>query len=62
MLYFIICNLLVNWWKRHPLDLSRPLIYWDVALLIDPSMLAGSNLGVILANILPVSAMMVLGK
>lgn len=39
--------------KRHPTKLSKPLIYWDAVLILLPSELGGSNLGVILSDILP---------
>lgn len=51
----------VNWNKRHPKNKSRPLIYWDVILLMGPAQLGGSSLGVIIAKILPASIMEIIG-
>lgn len=38
----------VNFTKRHPLNSARPLIYWDIILILLPAELGGANLGVIL--------------
>lgn len=50
----------VNRNKKHPLDESRPLIYWDIALLLIPPQLGGNNVGAILSKIFPDSATMIL--
>lgn len=39
--------------KRHPSKQNKPLIYWDAVLVLLPSELGGSNLGVILSSIIP---------
>lgn len=38
----------INWNKRHPHVPTRPMIYWDVILLLLPSQLGGADIGVIL--------------
>lgn len=53
---------LVNWTRRHPAKPSRPLIYWDIILIMEPAQLGGSNLGVILAKILPSSILEIVGS
>jgi uncharacterized membrane protein YfcA len=49
----------VNIRKRHPLDKSRPLIYFDAALVLTPAQLGGNDIGVVLASILPTTVLMV---
>jgi uncharacterized membrane protein YfcA len=46
--------------KRHPSKQSKPLIYWDAVLILLPSELGGSNLGVILSEIIPDTLLYVL--
>lgn len=48
-----IAQTLLNYNKHHPLDKSRPLIYWDVVIALLPAQLGGSNIGAIL---LPITA------
>eukprot|EP01035_Chromulina_nebulosa_P018230 gene18230-23900_t len=43
----------INWFKSHPFDVSRPLIYWDVVLIFLPATLGGTTLGVVIAPTLP---------
>jgi len=40
--------------------MRRPLIYWDVVLVLLPAQLAGSNIGVLLSQILPETILIVL--
>lgn len=46
-------QVLINWSRHHPLIKQRPLIYWDAILILLPSILGGSNIGVILNKLLP---------
>jgi len=39
--------------QRHPACVRRPLIDYELALLLLPAMLAGSNLGVVVGRVLP---------
>lgn len=43
----------INWSKRHPLLPSRPVIYWDVILLLLPAELGGADVGVVLGYVFP---------
>jgi uncharacterized membrane protein YfcA len=47
-----VANTLVNWTKRHPLA-DRPLIDWDLILIMEPLTIAGALIGAILNKILP---------
>jgi uncharacterized membrane protein YfcA len=49
----ITAQILINFRRRHPLNTSRHLIYWDVLLTMLPAQISGANLGVIAASILP---------
>lgn len=48
-----ITNNLVNWRKKHPGCVERPLIDWDLMLTLEPMTIAGTLLGVVLNSILP---------
>lgn len=50
----------INWNKRHPYVPSRPLIYWDAALVLLPAQMGGSALGVILVDMFPETIMLIL--
>lgn len=43
----------INIDKEHPLVAHRSIIYWEAVLVLLPSELGGSNLGVILADMVP---------
>ena len=47
-----IANVLLNWRRRHP-EADRPLIAFDVALMLEPITLAGTVVGVTLNAIFP---------
>lgn len=51
---------MINVTKRHPIDLTRPLIYYDVILVLLPAELGGSNIGVIVSLIFPESVLYIL--
>jgi uncharacterized membrane protein YfcA len=53
-------QILVNYRKTHPFKTSRPLIYFEIALILLPAQLGGSNFGSMLVKILPDSVMYVL--
>ena len=61
LFHCIICHVLVNWSRRHPAKPNRPLIYWDMILIMEPAQLGGSNLGVILAKVFPSSILEIVG-
>lgn len=46
--------------QRHPFCPERPLIHYELALVLMPAMLAGSNLGVITGKIFPATALVIL--
>jgi uncharacterized membrane protein YfcA len=48
-----LCQVLINVRKRHPVDKSRPLIYYEAAMALLPAELAGACVGVILEDIIP---------
>jgi len=50
----------INFRKHHPIEKSRPLIYWDIVLTLLPAQIGGSNIGVILESVLPVTVLLVL--
>eukprot|EP00981_Chlorochromonas_danica_P008682 scaffold2267_cov187-Ochromonas_danica.AAC.11 len=43
----------INWSRHHPTRRSRPLINWDLVLLLLPAQLGGSNIGVLVAKVAP---------
>lgn len=43
----------INWSRHHPSRRSRPLINWDLVLLLLPAQLGGSNIGVLVAKVAP---------
>lgn len=46
-------QVLINLERRHPTSPQKPLIYWDAILILLPSELGGSNLGVLLSGAFP---------
>lgn len=48
-----LVQLLINIQTRHPADAKKSVIYWDMIAIMLPAELGGSNLGVILSNIIP---------
>lgn len=48
-----VAGLIANIWKTHPEDCSRTLIDYDAALLLEPSTLIGTLIGVIFNVIFP---------
>lgn len=55
-----IAQNLVNLRRRHPLDASRPLVDFDIPLLLLPAQLGGNALGVMFAPALPSAALIIL--
>lgn len=47
-----LANTMVNWKKRHPLT-ERPLIDWDLILIMEPLTIGGALIGAILNKVLP---------
>lgn len=58
-----LLQFLVNIEKRHPspLAVTRPLIYWDVVLILLPSELGGAAIGTIISKAMPPSMIFILG-
>jgi len=52
--------LFFNMPQRHPGAPQRPLIHYELALLILPAMLAGSNLGVLVSRVFPPTLLIIL--
>ena len=50
----------INFRKSHPRNELRPLIYWDVVLTLLPAQIGGSNIGVIVEKVLPVTVLLAL--
>merc|ERR1719181_2401142 len=46
--------------QRHPFCPQRPLIHYELALVLMPAMLAGSNLGVLVNRICPATLLVTL--
>jgi len=55
-----IAQTLLNFDRRHPGSPTRPLIYWDAVLVLLPAQLGGSNIGVLLASVLPTTVLLIL--
>ena len=53
-------QVMINIFKRHPIDPTRPLIYYDIVLVLLPAELGGNNLGVIMSTIFPASVLYIL--
>ena len=47
-----LANTLLNWRKRHPLA-DRPLIDWDLILVMEPLTISGALMGALLNKVLP---------
>ena len=52
-------NTLVNWNKRHPLA-DRPLIDWDLILVMEPLTIGGALIGAILNKLLPEQVLVIM--
>ena len=50
----------INIPKRHPLQKTRPLIYWDIVLLLLPAEMGGAQLGVVLSAVLPEAVIIII--
>mmetsp|Transcript_11575 Transcript_11575/g.21216 ORF Transcript_11575/g.21216 Transcript_11575/m.21216 type:complete len:281 (-) Transcript_11575:68-910(-) len=49
----MITNLVFNLQKSHPISKNRPLIDFDAAMMLEPSTLVGTIVGVVLNRLLP---------
>ena len=56
----ILSQFSLNYNSRHPEKLSRPLIYWDVILVLLPAQLGGASIGVILSDLCPKTILVIL--
>jgi uncharacterized membrane protein YfcA len=54
-----IANTALNWNKRHP-DANRPLIDWDLILVMEPLTIAGALMGAFLNKLLPETVLTVM--
>lgn len=54
-----IAQFLLNCNQRHPDEAKRPLIYFDAALILLPAQLGGSNIGVLIAALLPTTIILI---
>jgi uncharacterized membrane protein YfcA len=50
----------INFTRSHPYDVHRPLIYYDIVMVILPSQLGGSFIGVLIAKIFPETILIIL--
>lgn len=55
-----IAQFLLNHNLRHPAAPSRPLIYWDVVLILLPAQLGGANIGALLLQVLPETLILIM--
>lgn len=55
-----IIQSMINFRKRHPFEVSRPLIYWDVVLILLPAQIGGSTIGVIVEKVLPETLLLII--
>lgn len=53
-----LSQIFVNWDRSHPLLPSRPLIYFEIIIVLVPAQLGGNNIGVIVAEIFPDSLLL----
>lgn len=49
----VVSQVMVNIQGRHPLQKTRPLIYFDAILILLPAQLGGANIGVLIAQVAP---------
>jgi hypothetical protein len=56
----IIAQFLLNYNARHPEKMSRPLIYWDVVVVLLPAQLGGASIGVLLSDVCPKTILVLL--
>ena len=56
----LLAQFSLNWNARHPDVASRPMIYWDLAIILAPALVAGTSYGAVLAKILPDTSLIVL--
>lgn len=56
----ILAQFSLNYNARHPEKLSRPLIYWDVVLVLLPAQLGGASIGVLLSDVFPQTCLVIL--
>ena len=55
-----VLQVLINLDKRNPACAEKPLIYWDIILVLLPAELCGANLGSIIAAVLPETLLFIL--
>ena len=56
----LMSQFMLNWGAVHPKIENRPLIYWDVVMVLAPALLMGSRVGVVLSVVLPTTVLMAL--
>ena len=55
-----LLQVIINIFKKNPIIRTRPLIYYDVVLVLLPAELGGNNIGVIISLIFPQSVLYIL--
>ncbi len=50
----------INWNRCHPVLKTRPLIYWEIILIILPAQLAGTNIGTTFSSALPETPLIII--
>lgn len=56
----ILAQFSLNYNARHPEKMARPLIYWDVIVVLLPAQLGGASIGVILSDLCPKTILVIL--
>jgi hypothetical protein len=56
----IVAQFALNYNARHPEKMSRPLIYWDVVVVLLPAQLGGASIGVLLSDVCPKTVLIIL--
>jgi hypothetical protein len=56
----ITAQFFLNYNSRHPEKMSRPLIYWDVVVVLLPAQLGGASIGVLLSDVCPKTVLVLL--
>jgi hypothetical protein len=56
----ILAQFSLNYNARHPELMSRPLIYWDVVVVLLPAQLGGASIGVLLSDVCPKTVLILL--
>jgi uncharacterized membrane protein YfcA len=55
----LLSQLFLNIGKSHPLSYTRPLIYWEIVLILYPAQVAGSNLAIATVKAFPTTVLLI---